>query len=86
MEQTALHGPAERTAPAAAPKAQAKAARLDRLASPADVLSLQRAIGNRALARLAKSPSRMLHRACCSSCAAGMPCEDELLGEEHHHH
>jgi hypothetical protein len=47
------------------------------------VLALQRAIGNRSLARLAKSERRMLHRACCASCAAGLPCEDDL---EHEHH
>jgi hypothetical protein len=84
VEQTAVHGPGERSGATAAPKAQAKAARLDRLASPADVLSLQRSIGNRALSRLAKSQSQVLHRACCASCAAGLPCEDELL-EGHHH-
>ena len=84
MEQTAVHGPGEHTATQAAQKAQAKTARLDRLASPADVLSLQRSIGNRALSRLAKSQSQVLHRACCASCAAGLPCEDELLGDQPH--
>jgi hypothetical protein len=82
VEQTSVHGPAERSATQAPPKA--KAARLDRLASPADVLSLQHSIGNRALSRLAKSQSQMLHRACCASCAAGIPCEDELLGDQSH--
>jgi hypothetical protein len=85
VEQTAVHGPAERSAAAAAPKAQAKVARLDRMASPADVLSLQRSIGNRALARMAKSQHQMLHRACCPSCAAGMPCGDELLDDAQRH-
>jgi hypothetical protein len=50
-----------------------------------DVLALQRAIGNRSLARLAKSERQMLHRACCASCASGMPCEDDELEHEHHH-
>jgi hypothetical protein len=84
VEQKVAQGPAERSASTVAPKAQAKAARLDRMTSPADVRSLQRAIGNRALARMAKSQHQMLHRACCASCASGVPCEDELLEQPHH--
>jgi positive regulator of sigma E activity len=56
------------------------------MAGPADVLALQRAIGNRALARLAKSDRQVLHRACCASCAAGHSCEDEELDELGHRH
>lgn len=54
------------------------------MAGPADVIALQRAIGNRALARLAKSDRQALHRACCSSCATGHTCEDEELDELPH--
>jgi hypothetical protein len=75
----------EAAAPAPAGRAPAPA-RLDRMVGATDVLALQRAIGNRSLARLAKSERRMLHRACCASCAAGLPCEDELEHEHDHHH
>ena len=54
------------------------------MVGPAGVLALQRAVGNRSLARLAASERRMLHRACCASCAAGLPCEDDLEHEHEH--
>jgi hypothetical protein len=82
---SAVHGPAEQAPAQAARAAPVRPPRLDRMAGPADVLALQSAIGNRALARLAKSERRTLHRACCASCASGLPCEDELLDEHHPH-
>lgn len=85
MEAAALHGPAEKAAtPSSAARIPAPP-RLDRMVGTGDVLALQRAIGNRSLARLAKSERQMLHRACCASCAAGMPCEDDELEHDHHH-
>jgi hypothetical protein len=84
VEAAAVHRSAEKAAtPAPAARATAPP-RLDRMVGATDVLSLQRAIGNRSLARLAKSERQMLHRACCASCAAGMPCEDELEHEHDH--
>jgi hypothetical protein len=85
VEAAAVHSSADKaTTPSPAARAPAPP-RLDRMAGATDVLALQRAIGNRSLARLAKSERRMLHRACCASCAAGMPCEDELEHEDGHH-
>jgi Lysine-specific metallo-endopeptidase len=65
---------------------QASSPQVGRFAGPENVLALQRAIGNRAVARLAKADRQALHRACCGSCAAGHSCEDELLELDDHHH
>jgi hypothetical protein len=54
-------------------------------AGPQNAIALQQTIGNRAVARLAKSHRQELHRACCGSCAAGHTCEDELELDDHHH-
>jgi hypothetical protein len=84
VEAAAVRGSAEKAA-TPSPVARASAPpRLDRMVGATDVLALQRAIGNRSLARLAKSERRMLHRACCASCASGLPCEDELEHEHDH--
>lgn len=82
MRENAVRDPEAKATPVAQPTGPAAPrVRLDRMAGASDVLGLQPTIGNRALARLAKSKRRGLHRACCASCAAGLPCEDE----EHDH-